>query len=36
MHRQDNALIACSRPELMSRAPDIFGVKALMYELLSI
>jgi predicted AlkP superfamily phosphohydrolase/phosphomutase len=36
MHRQDNAFIACSRPELMKPAPTIFDVKALLYELLAI
>jgi predicted AlkP superfamily phosphohydrolase/phosphomutase len=36
MHRQDNALIACSRPELMNKPLTIFDVKALLYKLLAI
>lgn len=36
MHRQDNAFIACSRPELMKETPTIFDVKALLYKLLAI
>jgi predicted AlkP superfamily phosphohydrolase/phosphomutase len=36
MHRQDNALIACSRPEFISKQPTIFDVKALLYKLLAI
>jgi predicted AlkP superfamily phosphohydrolase/phosphomutase len=36
MHRQDNAFIACSRPELMKETLTIFDVKALLYKLLAI
>ncbi|MBN2344777.1 MAG: alkaline phosphatase family protein [Candidatus Aminicenantes bacterium] len=36
MHCQDNAFLACRRPELVGEAPDIFGVKRLMYRLLAI
>lgn len=36
MHRQDNAFIACSRPELLKETPTIFDVKALLYKLLAI
>lgn len=36
MHRQDNAFLACSRPELLAVAPTIFEVKDLIYRLLAI
>jgi len=36
MHRQDNAFVACSRPELVNPQPTIFDVKALIYKLLEI
>jgi predicted AlkP superfamily phosphohydrolase/phosphomutase len=36
MHRQDNAFLACSRPELIAANPTIFAVKELMYRLLAI
>ncbi len=36
MHRQDNAFLACSRPELIAADPTIFDVKGLMYRLLAI
>ncbi len=36
MHRQDNAFLACSRPELIAARPTIFAVKELMYRLLAI
>jgi predicted AlkP superfamily phosphohydrolase/phosphomutase len=36
MHRQDNAFLACSRPDLIAASPTIFDVKGLMYRLLAI
>lgn len=36
MHRQDNAFLACSRPDLIAIHPTIFDVKQLMYRLLAI
>lgn len=36
MHRQDNAFLACSRPDRLPERPTIFDVKGLMVELLAI
>lgn len=36
MHLQDNAFIACTRPELIAADPTIFAVKDLMRRLLAI
>jgi len=36
MHLQDNAFLACSRPDLIPAAPTIFDVKELMRRLLAI